>query len=66
MEGVSPTTGLLYVNSSGTAGYYIRGRGYGADDMLLTGAGLWIASDNFEVRSSAASPNLAGLCFLPY
>ncbi len=39
MEGLSPSTGALYVNSADSAGYYERSRGYGADDMLLTKCG---------------------------
>ncbi len=42
-----PSGGTLIRNSGHTAGLYTRSRGHGADDMLLTGAGLWIASDNF-------------------
>lgn len=46
-----------------------RSRGLGADDMLRTSAGLWIASDN----GTAAHPSTkcggsdahAGICFLP-
>ena len=52
MAGLNPTTGALFTNSAGTAGYYSRARGLGADDMLITGAGLWIASDNFEGSAS--------------
>jgi hypothetical protein len=67
LEGLSPGTGALYVNSAGTAGYYSRARGLGADDMLATSAGLWIASDNFDgSQACGAVTNLAGLCFLPY
>jgi hypothetical protein len=67
IEGLSPTTGALYVSSAGTAGYYSRDRGLGADDMLATSAGLWIASDNFDgSQACGAVTNLAGLCFLPY
>jgi hypothetical protein len=67
LEGLSPGTGSLYVNSAGTAGYYSRARGLGADDMLATSAGLWIASDNFDgSQACGAVTNLAGLCFLPY
>ena len=47
MEGLSPLNGDLYLNQTNSAGYYERSRGIGADDMLLTSAGLWIASDNF-------------------
>ncbi|MGD0063525.1 MAG: hypothetical protein ABSB76_08795 [Streptosporangiaceae bacterium] len=67
MEGLQPTTGDLFVNSAGNAGYYSRARGLGADDMLATSAGLWIASDNFDGSQTCGSAtNLAGICFLPY
>ncbi len=67
MEGLQPTTGDLYVNPAGTAGYYSRGRGAGADDMLLTSAGLWIASDNLDGTAMCGGQgNLSGICFLPY
>jgi hypothetical protein len=67
MEGLSPTNGDLYLNTTKNAGYYEHSRGLGADDMLLTSAGLWIASDN-EGRSQACGfvPGLSGICFLPY
>ena len=67
MEGVSPTTGALYLNKFHAAGYYERSRGIGADDMLLTSAGLWIASDN-EGNSQTCGyvSGLSGICFLPY
>jgi hypothetical protein len=59
--------GGLYVNSADTAGYYSRGRGLGADDMLVTSAGLWIASDNFDGASYCDGQSAhAGICFLPY
>ena len=59
MEGLSPTSGLLTFNPS-------RSRGQGADDMLVTGAGLWIASDNYQnsVMCGGVSGH-AGICFLP-
>jgi hypothetical protein len=67
MEGLQPSTGDLYVDSAGTAGYYSRDRGLGADDMLLTSAGLWIASDNFDGSQMCGGvKNLSGICFLPY
>ena len=66
MMGVQPSTGDLYVTSSNTA-YYTRGRGLGADDLLVTSAGLWIGSDNaFGTESCGAVNGLAGICFLPY
>jgi hypothetical protein len=60
IEGLSPTTGALTYNPT-------RGRGFGADDMLITSAGLWIASDNFEGTNQCGGlGNRAGLCLLPY
>ncbi len=59
-EGLSPTTGALTFNPT-------RGRGLGADDMLVTGAGLWIASDNqANTNQCAGKSGHAGICFLPY
>jgi hypothetical protein len=67
MEGLDPANGRLYLNPSGSAGYYSRGRGLGADDMLVTSAGLWIASDNaFGAQMCGGVQNLSGICFLPY
>lgn len=46
-----------------------RSRGYGADDLLLTSAGLWIASDNFSdggAQKCAGQGDKGGICFLPY
>jgi hypothetical protein len=60
MEGLSPATGALTFNPT-------RSRGLGADDMLITSAGLWIASDNLD--SSAQCGHVsghAGICLLPY
>ena len=35
--------------------------------MLLTTAGLWIASDNFDGGTSCGGEKgFSGLCFLPY
>jgi hypothetical protein len=62
-----PAGGSLILNSGGTAGLYSRSRGHGADDMLLTSAGLWIASDNFGGNTSCGGKSgFSGLCFLPY
>jgi hypothetical protein len=69
LAGLTPgaSGGKLILNSGGTAGLYSRSRGHGADDMLLTGAGLWIASDNFGGGTSCGGKSgFAGLCFLPY
>jgi hypothetical protein len=61
------TSGTLLENSAGTAGLYSRGRGLGADDMLVTPAGLWIASDNFVGTDTCGGVSgFAGICFLPY
>jgi len=66
MEGLDPVTGYLLLNSQGTA-LYTRARGLGADDMLITSAGLWIASDNLQGSQTCNGvQGLAGLCFLPY
>jgi hypothetical protein len=59
--------GSLILNSGGTAGLYSRSRGHGADDMLLTTAGLWIASDNFAGDTSCGGQaGFSGICLLPY
>jgi hypothetical protein len=60
MEGLSPTTGLLTFNPT-------RARGLGADDMEITNAGLWIASDNMNNANMCGGVfGHAGICFLPY
>ena len=67
MGGFSPADGSLMLNAAGTAGLYSRSRGLGADDMLVTSAGLWIASDNYEASNSCGGVSgHAGICFLPY
>jgi hypothetical protein len=67
MEGLDPANGHLYLNSGGTAGLYSRARGLGADDMLFTSAGLWIASDNLDGSETCGGVyGHAGICFLPY
>jgi hypothetical protein len=59
MAGLSPATGRLTFNPT-------RGRGVGADDMLRTPAGLWIASDNGSgAEQCGGVDGHAGLCFLP-
>jgi hypothetical protein len=59
MEGLSPSSGQLIFNPT-------RARGHGADDMLITRAGLWISSDNFEGSSKCGGvAGHAGICFLP-
>jgi hypothetical protein len=67
MEGLDPANGHLYVTPNNSAGYYSRDRGLGADDMLATSAGLWIASDNLDGSQMCGGvQNLSGICFLPY
>jgi hypothetical protein len=70
MGGFVPGTGALLLNSGGTAGLYSRSRGLGADDMLVTRRGLWIASDNFGGDKAGFDKcggvsGHAGICFLP-
>ena len=58
--------GTLIKNAGGTAGLYSRSRGNGADDLLVTSAGLWVASDNFGGNTSCGGQaGFSGLCFLP-
>jgi hypothetical protein len=60
MVGLSPADGSVTLNPT-------RSRGLGADDMLVTSAGLWIASDNQNGGQMCGGVNgLAGLCLLPY
>ena len=60
MVGLSPSAGAVVWNPT-------RGRGFGADDMLVTSAGLWVASDNaFSADNCAHVGGHAGICFLPY
>ncbi len=58
--GLSPADGSVTYNPT-------RGRGLGADDMLVTSAGLWIASDNLKNTDHCGGKSgHAGICFLPY
>lgn len=60
MECLSPKTGALTFNPT-------RARGIGADDMIITPEGLWIASDNWQNSNMCGGvKNLAGICLLPY
>jgi hypothetical protein len=60
MAGLSPANGQVTYNPS-------RGRGFGADDMVITKAGLWIASDNFADADQCGHVHgHAGICLLPY
>lgn len=42
-----------------------RDRGKGADDLLLTSAGLWVASDTFYGSVHCAGRYHPGICFFP-
>jgi hypothetical protein len=67
MEGLDPANGNLYITPDNSAGYYSRARGLGADDMLLTSAGLWIASDNLDGSQTCGGLyGRSGICLLPY
>jgi hypothetical protein len=60
MVGLSPITGAVTYNPT-------RDRGLGADDMLTTSVGLWIASDNLSGSQNCGHvAGHAGICFLPY
>ena len=60
MIGLSPTSGSITYNPT-------RSRGYGADDMLVTSAGLWVADDNENNSSMCGGEyGYSGLCLLPY
>lgn len=69
-----PARGRALLNPKRTAGRYSRSRGAGADDLLLTRAGLWVASDNgilaggrFHLSDTCGGiGDHAGICFLPY
>jgi hypothetical protein len=57
---LDPTTGHSVAGPN-------RGRGLGADDVLVTTAGLWIASDNQANTDTCAGKHAhMGLCYLPY
>ncbi len=59
MEGLSPTDGSLIFNPT-------KGRGWGADDMLMAAGGLWIASDNqHNANQCGGKYGHAGICLLP-
>jgi hypothetical protein len=60
MVGLNPATGAVTFNPT-------RARGLGADDMVITGAGLWVASDNADGSGTCGGfSGHAGVCFLPY
>ena len=73
LQGFNPANGALELNSSGTALYTMTRAN--ADNMLITGAGLWIGSTNRYTVNKCGdltgppghnSADHAGICFLPY
>jgi hypothetical protein len=75
LAGFVENTGQVLTKSGGASGLYERARGLGADDLLLTSAGLWVASDNMNGLTVKGHPYTSqmcggqnghsGLCFLP-
>jgi hypothetical protein len=65
LQGLWPGNGRTILSGK-TRGRYTMARA-NAGDMLLTGAGLWIAStDRFGLVSCGNVGGHAGICFLPY
>jgi hypothetical protein len=65
LQGRNPSTGAPLLRGNGE-GRYSMSRANG-DDMLLTSAGLWIASSNrFGLDQCGHETGHAGICFLPY
>ncbi|MGI8879716.1 MAG: hypothetical protein ACR2KJ_04235 [Jatrophihabitans sp.] len=66
--GSVPRPGIGSVQtSSGRANAWnpTRDRGHGADDMLRSGAGLWVASDTFFYSVKCGGEYHPGICFFP-
>jgi hypothetical protein len=57
--GLVPGTGAV------TSWNPTRDRGHGADDLLLTSAGLWVASDTYDSSTLCAGKYHPGICFFP-
>ncbi len=65
LQGHLPATGQVIVKSDGKALYTMSRAN--ADDMLITSAGLWIASTNrYGSNFCDGVSGHAGICFLPY
>jgi hypothetical protein len=73
LQGFRPSNGTLELNSGGTARYTMSRDN--ASNMLITTAGLWIASANRYVVNKCGdrkgppghnAADHAGICFLPY
>jgi hypothetical protein len=66
LQGLHPGTGRIITNAQGTAGRYSMAQA-NASYMLITGAGLWIASSNrFGAQKCGDVGRHAGICLLPY
>jgi hypothetical protein len=64
LQGLNPGNGTL--ETTGSKPRYTMSRA-NADDMLITSAGLWIASSNrFGDNACDSRGGHAGICFLPY
>jgi hypothetical protein len=60
---ISPTSGLA------TSWNPTRSLGHGADDLVVTNAGLWVASDTYTnglAQKCGGLANHGGICFFPY
>ncbi len=65
LQGLNPSNGSLELTSAGKPVY--RMARANADDMLITSAGLWIASSNrYGAQKCAHNDGHSGICFLPY
>lgn len=65
LQGLSPGKGKAELNSRGKALYSMSRAN--ADDLLVTGAGLWIGSSNrFGSSMCGGVGGHTGICFLPY
>jgi hypothetical protein len=65
LQGLNPASGSTQLNSGGSALYSMSRAN--ADDMLITGVGLWIASSNrYGSDTCVGVSGLSGICFLPY
>jgi hypothetical protein len=65
LQGLNPANGDVDLNSQGTAEYTMATAN--ADDMLITSAGLWIASTNrYGDNQCGGISGHAGICLLPY
>ena len=65
MAGLLPANGSVLLSPGGAALYTMSKAN--ADDMLVTGTGLWIASSNrYGSQDCGGKPGHSGICLLPY